>query len=879
MVPDIDTYLVPLDEVSLADAGRVGRKAAALGALLAAGFPVSPGLCLTTAAFHLALADRQPQIAAILAHYDLADPGQAGLASTDIQALLADLIIPQPARQALEAALATQSFAGQPLAARSSATAEDLAGASFAGQYASQLGLRNLTDLLAAILDCWRSFFSPHALSARAIAGALAGSHAMAVLIQPVIPAECAGVCLTVDPVRLEASRLYISAVWGLGAGLVDGSLNPDTAWLKRADLQVLERRVVAKPEQLQLHPERGLQRLPVPDERIRAACLPETWLKQVARLGLAAEQMLGAFQEVEWAIADSRLFLLQSRPVTGLPPELNPPLFPLDWPDPSERQAAWLPVPLGDGQPLLPVELDYLEAGAASKVEAAEFSGAPTALQVKTFNGYPYYRQLPSRLSPGDQRVRRQLLLDLAARLRREGQTSWDYWGPEVISATKRLAAFDLEQADGPALAEHLEDCLGALRRHWVIHALLWTDTQELFLAALQEISGRPQPELERLAHYLVQGEENALTRLIDDLYALAGAARLSPSLAELLSAERPDPLAEMDRLAERLSEPERAAVIAFREQFQRFLAAYGDRTGKGFGSENTVLSPTWRESPALVLHLLAPYLDPAVEPPAQARQRVQLEREAKVAELLAACPDPALRDRFLTLLSCGRREATVLEEHNHYIDQKSDGQLRAALLAAGRRLAASGLLENALEVFWLRLGEIAAALRGQPHSPLTKLIADRREQHARWANLQPPPFLGLPEKTLPERPPYQDEITIPPEQLQGRLTGLGASPGRCQGRARLVPSTQIAPSLSPGDILVAENAGPLWTPYFPILAGIVLDQGDLSQHAAATAREYGLPAVIGVRDATQRIPEGAWLAVDGTAGTVEIGAYSSVE
>lgn len=149
--------------------------------------------------------------------------------------------------------------------------------------------------------------------------------------------------------------------------------------------------------------------------------------------------------------------------------------------------------------------------------------------------------------------------------------------------------------------------------------------------------------------------------------------------------------------------------------------------------------------------------------------------------------------------------------------------------------------------------------------------LIAQRQAQHAHWATLTPPPFLGVPEALLPPRPEMLD-VVIEEEGVvkDGRLHGLGASPGRVQGRVRILPKSAPLVDIQQGDILVAVNAGPLWTPFFPILGGLILEEGSLGQHAAVTAREYGIPTVIHVPLATHRLTDGEWVTVDGTNGIV---------
>jgi pyruvate,water dikinase len=331
-----------------------------------------------------------------------------------------------------------------------------------------------------------------------------------------------------------------------------------------------------------------------------------------------------------------------------------------------------------------------------------------------------------------------------------------------------------------------------------------------------------------------------------------------------------------------------------AFCHQLAEFLDIFGDRTGVGYGSDGTICVPTWREDPALVLRIVAPYLDPSVQAPALARAQAQADRDAAVEKVCGASDDQVAVAELRGHLAFGRRAAAVMEEHNHYIDQMMNGQLRQAIFAAARWLAEKGILTDEEDIFWLHYDEILAALRARsggtekgratadvPASAagaqenvadLNDIIFARKAQHTEWEKLDPPPLLGIPHVVLPRRTPLQDEVTPTIAEGNDRLRGLGASPGCGRGRARVVASSWSLPDLSPGDVLVAENVGPRWTPLIPMLSGLVLDGGAVGQHHAITAREYGVPAVVGTRNATRRIPDGAWVIVDGTAGTVDV-------
>ncbi|MCI0394289.1 MAG: hypothetical protein L0332_36035 [Chloroflexi bacterium] len=861
-------FVVSLEAIGQVDAHRAGNKAATLGLMQAAGFPVPPGVCVTTEAFHLAMAAHWPAVQAALRGLDGQDPAGADQVARAIDRLLSGLRVPGTVMAALDDALAAISAGGAGLAVRSSATAEDRTDASFAGQYATVLGV-SAAGLHQAIRACWCSFFSANALAERARRGLLQADEGMAVLIQPMIVAECAGVCFSVDPVRQRRDRLVISAAWGLGAGVVDGSVPADTAWVRRQDFQVEKQHIVEKSAQISLSPAGGIRPVAVPAEKRRAACLPAAWLPRIAQFTLAAELLCGRPQDVEWAIAGGQVWVLQSRPLTNLPPDLaQSPPFPVAWQEPGQQRDFWqLAHYSGGDKPPLPLEHDYIAVWESVREETCKALGADRNQEMRLWNGRAYYRRRRLDLTEADIRVRRAAYEDLQNRLQEQGLTSWDYWGPEIVKAVERLRALDLASAGGPALADHLEEALAVLRRNVLMHPFFRFKPRQPFFDALAAISGLSGEALETAGYQLLDSEESVLTRLIDDLFALACVAREAPAVAALVIDQPADVLAQLAALPE--AQP-------FWRQLQAFLALYGERIGEGYGSEMTILTPTWHEEPGRVLHLVAAHLNSGQEAPAARRARAQQERNARVEAFYRGCADEAAVSEFGRQLAYARRLMTVLEEHNHAIEQVGGGRLRLAIMAAARWLVEQGALAQPDDIFWLDFAGILAALRAaQPKAmadPIKARIAERQAQYAEWARLEPPLILGVPPATLPSRPPLVDEVSEAAANGDGHLTGIGASPGRSGGRARVISKGTPLPDLKPGDILVAENAGPLWTPFFPILGGLILEEGSLGQHAAATAREYGVPAVIGVREASRRIPDEAWVIVDGAAGLVEI-------
>ena len=862
-------FVQPLDAVRRSDAASVGGKAAVLGTLKAEGFPVPPGLCLTTDAFVLALAPYRDQIAHAIQDRDLRDPAQANDAADAIDALLGSLAVPEPVVEALRVGLPNVASDDAPVAVRSSATDEDGSEVSFAGQYETVPGVRGEAAIIAAVSTCWRSRFSANALAARAMAGRGVDDGtdgAMALLIQPLIDAECAGVCFTQDPVRPERDAIVVEAAWGLGAGTVDGSVATDTAWLIRDQPRRIEdRRIVEKTERIGLDPLGGQRREAVAEDRQRAACLPEPWLQRIAEFGIAAELLLGRPQDVEWAIAGGQVWILQSRPITTLPAKYARTWdFPVTWEHDADRQTVWWLHDEDRDAPPTPLEIDVSAVFAQTQGDAIVLSGWGGSLLERVINGRRYVSWVPSQSPAGQRRVCQQAQRDLAIRLRAEEKTIWDHWAPEIRTAIARLHAFDAAD-DGAKLADHLEDAMGAFQRHWTIHWCSWADEGDAHPArrAFAAMTGLEGRDAEQAFAKLIDGEETILTRMIDGLDALAHSAAAVPELAALVT-ERPSGVwSQIEQMRE---------AAGFREQMAAFLEQFGDHMGMGYGSSSTLKRPTWRQDPAQVLAMTAPYMQPGAESPTSARSRARAEREARVERFCAACDDSAKVAEFRRWLPVARWEARALEEHNYWIDQVAYGQLRTAIDTAGRWLVNQGSVTEVNDIFWLHMTEIGEALRSPTPESQVALISERKAEAEARQGQTPPPLLGTPRAQLDPRPPLKDEVTPGNPEGGTIVSGTGASAGRHRGRARVVPVTTAVPLVEPGDVLVAVNAGPAWTPIFPTLGGLVLDEGAFTQHAATSAREYGVPAVIHARGATRRIPDGAWVVVDGEAGTVEI-------
>ncbi|HEY7270973.1 MAG TPA: PEP-utilizing enzyme, partial [Dehalococcoidia bacterium] len=334
--------------------------------------------------------------------------------------------------------------------------------------------------------------------------------------------------------------------------------------------------------------------------------------------------------------------------------------------------------------------------------------------------------------------------------------------------------------------------------------------------------------------------------------VWELAQTAKASPALAQRLASE---PLPAVEELAT-LEGGE-----AFAEEMEHYLTAYGGRT-TGW----TISTPTLRERPDLMLELVRRTIAEDLPEPAALVSAAAARREATAEEVETRfAADLAKLATFRQLLS--RQEPYLGVKEGRALQQLTlGGALRGAILRRGQRLEQSGAIEQVDDVFYLLPNEIDAAM-ASPALPeveretLRDRVVERRAEHEHWLSKTPPEMIGA-------------GADIKEEARPAELHGIGVSRGIATGRARVLATYEENARLAPGDILVCGTTTPTWTPLFAIAAAVVAEGGGLLSHTAIAAREYGIPAVAGVRGATRYIPDGAIVTIDGTAGTVTLSA-----
>ena len=831
-------YIVPLHDVTRADTSRVGAKAANLGELARAGFPVPDGFALTTRAFD---------------HFVTAN----ALDGTQSLEHVLKAELPVDVQDALRAV--SRRLDGIPLAVRSSGVAEDLDGASFAGQYESILGVRGHDALVDAVRHCWASAFSARVSAYKNNKGQV--PHAsMAVLVQKLVSADSAGVAFTANPVNGNRNEAVVSAVRGLGERLVSGNASPDE-W------------IVSGQE---------VTRTSAPENAIDAA-----QAREVAEMARRAAAHFGSPQDVEWAIAGGKLFMLQARPITTLREQAIEPI-PMKIEVPAgywESDAEHIP------KPLSPMGRSVL---LPSYTNGTQKMCTTTGLlldriEYRDIGGWIYMRLVP----PGGKdmapppawvmKIMLRLMPDLRARIRRGTdfvrnnepdvlvERWYDKWYPEISKQMRELRDVNLAVLSDDELDAHLSEALALIRRgnemHFTLAAVNPFAIYDLVTTS-QALLGWDEAHVMEL----VTGLSAKSTEPSRKLAELAQMARTRPAVRELIedaNANTADRLAQVD--------------ADFAEAFATYLKEYGCR-----GLAFDLNEPTIAESPGLVLGWIRDQIARNYDPAADAAE-LERKRNAAQAEARAALANrsPQERERFERALARAVRGYPSQEDNVFFTQGAPTALGRYALLELGNRLAKKQVIEKRDDVFFLEIEEAHAAFR---QGGDLKALVLRRKGERVWAEQHPGPA------TYGEQPAQPSLDVLPPEPRflmsvvpwymeravssgRGRvqkagatLTGIAASPGKYQGTVRVVMNEGEFHKLQPGDVLVCPATTPVWSVLFSNVGALVTNTGGILSHPAIIAREYRVPAVVATGNATALLHDDQMVMVDGNSGQVEI-------
>jgi phosphohistidine swiveling domain-containing protein len=797
-----DHYIIPLGAAQVAAIELVGGKAHNLMRLVHAGMPVPDGFVITTDAYHEWFCGN-------------------GLIPSDVAVEI------ERCYDALGADCA--------VAVRSSATAEDLRDASFAGGQESVLNVFGRDAVVDAVMKCWASLQGERVRAYRSRMGVSEDGLGIAVIVQRMVRARTSGVIFTAEPVTGDRNTLAIDACPGLGEALVSGQVTPEHFELCRQGFRVRK-------------------------HDHRAGYLSKAEIRKVAQHALEIERQFGEPQDIEWSLDDNgKLHILQSRPITTLRDTAV-------WQSPVPG-AIWVRRGGGGLPEYLPTALSPLYATAqlprivalhdAQCPEMGVLTPEPT---MAVINGHYYSRQ-DYKLGFGA------LLLPL--NYWRAGRKAAPWWKEQVLPAQtgtlEALRNFDRRGATDRELLGQLDRTLefnavawdNAVRasRAWVVLEPVF---KRIFQAFVKPLAGGD-------AVAFLRGFESQVIRAEQEQFQLVQSALANPEVCRIVRVCEKSALQQLQRSAEGRQ---------FIGQLLSFCERYGHMT-----PNQDYLWATAADDPCLALASIRTRLDLPASDPSQRQEKVAAERESTERSVFERLRSHPMRRRIFTWALAWAQAGASIREDVFFHALSGWPLARRTILEFGKRFEERGVLESADHVFFLEWSELAALATGTMSRDYRSLVDERMTAFARYAELAAPPMIpvgGAPQ-TISRRIKHVLKRLVVGSSREDRgdcLHGSPVSPGLVTGPARILASASDFGRLQAGDIVVTRAATPDWTPTFTVAAGLVTDTGGPLSHCSIIAREFGIPAVMGVQTATKRIMEGQIITVDGGEGVIRLHA-----
>jgi rifampicin phosphotransferase len=745
------------------------------------------------------------------------------------------------------------------VAVRSSATAEDLPDASFAGQQETYLNIQGAAALLEAVKKCWASLWTPRAIAYRIKNNIDQNSVALAVVVQELVFADAAGILFTANPINGKRQEVVINAAWGLGEAVVSGLVTPDTITVNKTKGRTI-RYEIAEKQIMTVRTPHGTQEQAVPEDRRKKAVLNKAQIAELTALAVGIEQFYGMPMDVEWAVAGGRFAILQARPITALP---------VEWvvPDPKaiyarSSLAEHTPTPVTPLFATLGLEIAnqateqmWKRIVGQNYKEIIPAGGMYTPLNGYVFGGvrmtgkdmFTVMKMSMSQIGPmfkGSVGRWQAARLEFAAVVEQ-----WEQKPIESLSSAELLDGIRTVFLAACTYFTHIQTTLPAASSSEVMFTRLYN--------SLVRRKGDPE------ATIFLLGFDTMALRSEKSLYDLAQWVKSHPPLAEFLLAISTDELAAL------MNEEREITPVQhwneWRAHFQAHLMDFG-RTVYEFDFSN----PTPVETPGPMVDALKSYLTGASSSPYERQLEAETRREFANRTVLARTHWP-VKGWYRRLLKWAQ-ETNPMREDSIFDMGMGHPIVRRMFAELAGRLISAGAIEDPQDIYWLDQAELKMLVAGLENGAPLPYLADRipeRKQQWQAAFKYSPPVM-LPEKSRWSKLIHGGAA----ESKDGKivLKGVGTSSGTVTAPACVIYSPEDFGNLRPGDVLVAVTTTPAWTPLFASASAVVTDIGGPLSHSSIVAREYGIPAVMAVRTGTRTIQSGQIVTVNGTAGTVTL-------
>ncbi|HXJ58676.1 MAG TPA: PEP/pyruvate-binding domain-containing protein [Verrucomicrobiae bacterium] len=813
-----------------------GGKGSNLALLTQQGFPVPPGFIVTAPAYRDFITGRRELLRAV-SQLPFHDAGRLRAESGKLRDTLEQWALPGRVVEEIRTQL-NRFPERQAFSVRSSSTMEDLAGAAFAGQHETYLNCSGAAQILARIKECFLSLWSDRAMAYRHQQGFDHALAAMAVVVQQMVPCEVAGVGFSINPISGDLNEMIVDANFGLGESVVSGEAEVDHFAIDRTTRAIRSAHIAEKSRKV-VPVAGGTEVVPLGKDEGRRACLSDAQLAQLADLLLRIEAFYRFPQDIEWGIADGQLSLLQSRPITTIPPRWT-----------RDESAERFP------NVITPLTWDFVESGFHRSLNYSfQLMGFPP-FHGKWFGSHGHYIygnqnavELYSRRAPFLVRNLEELRTAIP-KLREEFRwvqelpVTWardlDFYlisigrsMTEPLSGKTLREVWDFVRSVNELGANYFLPNIAISITHSTLYRLLHHFLQMVFTP---DAAG---PLFDHLMAYC----ETKTGTINKELFELATLIRARPELEQIVNQHSSRDLISQNRLH---------AFPEFQARLQKFLRDHGHRE-----VDFDAYSPTWLDLPWVVLDNLRLILQtPMEQDPAAKERELKIRAQRAELELFQKLPSD-VHFVFAEILRLAR-VYTSLDDLEHYQTTRLTLPLRRGLQELGERLVKCGALAEPMDIFFAHSAQIDSAIAQDNHAGWKDFTAAIQHQKHDYLRDQ----ARKPEWTLGE---------TKTETTGGDcLSGLAGSPGQAEGPVFLVLGPDDFAKFPKGAVLVARTTNPTWTPLFYSAVAVVTESGGPLSHGAVTAREMRIPAVMSVKDSLSRLKNGTRVRVDGGQGKV---------
>jgi phosphohistidine swiveling domain-containing protein len=842
--PNCNEFVVDIREEC--EMELVGGKAFNISLLARRGFPIPQGFCLTTRAYNY-----------FMCYNDICEEDNVENAS---ERILEGIMPPDLGRIVTYAY--QHYFDGNKCAVRSSSPVEDLRAASFAGQYESYLNITG-DGFLDSVKRCWASLWSKRAVGYRNKMG-IEEKPKMAVLVQEMVPSQVSGVLFT-------GENIVIEAVHGLGDALVGGKAIPDRFVVNRHGLEILRKELSDREPGHQIGKDEGVRNseiLSSPEKMV----LGDDLIRKLCGTAIEVEQLFGFPQDIEWTFCNGKFFILQARPISVI-----------------AQPTVWSRANVAETQPGYVMYLSRIPENKTDDIVLALYplldcfglKDLPENLRFREYiYGHTYLNITTVHNTLGKIPGLSPEVLDQSLGCQGEEEVSQSTMGlseiARLLPGTLRVIRFFLQL---PSRAEHvipysseLIESITRRRSHLreldmeKLDEMVWEmyernsqvfQVHAVTALAVMSFFGIIQKFTERVGQ---KGEENSLTIGLEgmsssqlglEMWKLARKASQWPQVSSIIMSQEAD-------IPEKLRNSSEGR--AFLNELDTFLDEFGDRCNQ----ELELSISRWIEDPSFTLSMVSTYLkSPSLNPEKTMKEQKEVRLKA-TESILSRISNPIERIVFEKLLK-KTQEYIVVRENLKTTWVRGISALRFLYLAIAENLVSEGVLVEPEEIFFLKMTEVSELISGElGKEKVRALITEREREEDEYATLD------VPEVVIDQPPPIEElRSSVEPTD---QLTGVGCSHGIRTGRAHVILDPRQSEDFAEGEILVAPITDPGWSPLFVAAGGLVMELGGTLSHGVIIAREYGIPAVVGVKNATKTIKTGQLVTVDGNKGIVYI-------